>query len=210
MDNKKIAKEIMRIVESLTAMSTYNFPDIPKFRFIIHSKDLSESEHVHVIPPKGKDKEAKIWLFPVKAEWNYGFSEVELNEVLEAVAKKRNWLARKFRQLRRQARNQNKKAEKQISLENSLDDFKEMLEQSLVPSEIMKSYDGFWYFRFDEVNGLEPLIELEELDGNFTLLFQILDNDFKKRGWMKRYHFRNNHELEGIEDEIHGYLDELE
>lgn len=36
----------------------------------------------------------------------------------------------------------------------ALDDIANMLEDSLAPSNIIKSYDGFWYFRFDRVNGL--------------------------------------------------------
>lgn len=60
----------------------------------------------------------------------------------------------------------------------ALDDVANMLEDSLVPSNIIKSYDGFWYFRFDRANGLEPVIELEELKDKFTVLFQVVDKKF--------------------------------
>lgn len=210
MNGNEIAREILKIAKSMVAMSTYTFREIPKFCFVIHSSDLSEPEHVHVLPPKGKDKEAKIWLFPVKVEWNKGFSDTELNEALEAVKMKRNWLARKFRQLKKEAMKPIRNARQEAETLESLDDFERVLEHSLVPSETMKSQDGFWYFRFDEVDGLEPLIELEELNGGYTLLFQVLDQEFKNRGWMKRFNFRDEQELMKIEEELHGHLDELE
>lgn len=84
----------------------------------------------------------------------------------------------------------------------ALDDIANMLEDSLAPSNIIKSYDGFWYFRFDRVNGLEPVIELEELKDKFTILFQIVDKNFKNRGWMKRFYFSNRQELLTIEAKI--------
>ena len=208
MDKNKIAKELLRIARMVVAMPTYTFSDISKFCFVIHSNDISEPEHVHVLPRRGNDKEAKVWLFPVKSEWNRGFSEPELNEVLEAVKMKRNYLARKFRQLRKKARHPNRHA-RVCQFPDTLDGFEKMLEDSLVPSEVMKSHDDFWYFRFDEVDGLEPLIELEELEDGYTLLFQVLDNDFKNRGWMKRYDFQDIQGFRKIEEKLHEYLDEL-
>lgn len=92
----------------------------------------------------------------------------------------------------------------------TLDEIANMLEDSLVPSNTIKSYDGFWYFRFDRVNGLEPVIELEELEDKFTILFQIVDKDFKNRGWMKRFYFGNRQELLTIEAKIQDYLDKIE
>ena len=89
----------------------------------------------------------------------------------------------------------------------ALDDIANMLEDSLVPSNTIKSYDGFWYFRFDRV---EPVIELEELKDKFTILFQIVDKDFKNRGWMKRFYFSNRQELLAIEAKIKDYLDKIE
>lgn len=84
----------------------------------------------------------------------------------------------------------------------ALDEIANMLEDSLAPSNTIKSYDGFWYFRFDRVNGLEPVIELEELKDKFTILFQIVDKDFKNRRWMKRFYFSNKQELLTIEEKI--------
>ena len=66
------------------------------------------------------------------------------------------------------------------------------------------------YFRFDRVNGLEPVIELEELKDKFTILFQIVDKDFKNRGWMKRFYFSNRQELLTIEEKIQDYLGKIE
>ena len=66
------------------------------------------------------------------------------------------------------------------------------------------------YFRFDRVNGLEPVIELEELKDKFTILFQIVDKDFKNRGWMKRFYFSNRQELLAIEAKIKDYLGKIE
>lgn len=92
----------------------------------------------------------------------------------------------------------------------TLDDIANMLEDSLVPSNIIKSYDGFWYFRFDKANGLEPVIELEELKDKFTILFQVVDKHFKNRGWMKRFYFSNKQEMLTIEEKIQDYLDKIE
>ena len=92
----------------------------------------------------------------------------------------------------------------------ALDDIANMLEESLAPSNIIKSYDGFWYFRFDKVNGLEPVIELEELKDKSTILFQIVDKNFKNRGWMKRFYFSNRQELLAIEAKIKDYLGKIE
>ena len=66
------------------------------------------------------------------------------------------------------------------------------------------------YFRFDRVNGLEPVIELEELKDKFTILFQIVDKNFKNRGWMKRFYFSNRQELLTIEEKIQDYLGKIE
>lgn len=203
-------KKITVIAKNIIAMPTYDFPEFPKFSFVIHTKDLSEPEHVHVFPANGNEKEAKIWLFPVKVEWNRGFSNTELNEAVDAVKKKKNFLARKFRQLKKKAMNPNRTAMATMTSTYTLDEIANMLEDSLVPSNIIKSYDGFWYFRFDKVNGLEPVIELEELKDKFTILFQIVDKNFKNRGWMKRFYFSNRQEMLTIEEKIQDYLDKIE
>lgn len=92
----------------------------------------------------------------------------------------------------------------------ALDDVANMLKDSFVTSNIIKSYDWFWYFRFNKVNGLEPAIELEELKDKFTILFQIVDKDFKNRGWMKRFYFSNRQELLTIEEKIQDFLGKIE
>ena len=108
------------------------------------------------------------------------------------------------------AMNPNRTAMTTMTSAYTLDDIANMLEESLAPSNIIKSYDGFWYFRFDRVNGLEPVIELEELKDKFTILFQIVDKDFKNRGWMKRFYFSNRQELLAIEAKIQDYLGKIE
>ena len=108
------------------------------------------------------------------------------------------------------AMNPNRTAMTTMTSAYTLDDIANMLEESLAPSNIIKSYDGFWYFRFDRVNGLEPVIELEELKDKFTILFQIVDKDFKNRGWMKRFYFSNRQELLTIEEKIKDYLGKIE
>ena len=108
------------------------------------------------------------------------------------------------------AMNPNRTAITTMTSAYTLDDIANMLEESLAPSNIIKSYDGFWYFRFDRVNGLEPVIELEELKDKFTILFQIVDKDFKNRGWMKRFYFSNRQELLTIEAKIQDYLGKIE
>ena len=108
------------------------------------------------------------------------------------------------------AMNPNRNAMATMTSTYTLDEIANMLEDSLVPSNIIKSYDGFWYFRFDRVNGLEPVIELEELKDKFTILFQIVDKDFKNRGWMKRFYFGNIQELLTIEAKIQDYLGKIE
>ena len=106
--------------------------------------------------------------------------------------------------------NPNRTAMATMASTYTLDEIANMLEDSLGPSNIIKSYDGFWYFRFDKVNGLEPVIELEESTDKFTILFQIVDKDFKNRGWMKRFYFSNRQELLTIEEKIQGYLGKIE
>ena len=108
------------------------------------------------------------------------------------------------------AMNPNRTAMTTMTSAYTLDDIANMLEESLAPSNIIKSYDGFWYFRFDRVNGLEPVIELEELKDKFTILFQVVDKDFKNRGWMKRFYFSNRQELLAIEAKIKDYLGKIE
>jgi hypothetical protein len=51
-----------------------------KCRF--YSSDLNEPPHVHVI--RG-EKRAKVWLHPVKAEYNHGYNHPGLNKVLRLV-----------------------------------------------------------------------------------------------------------------------------
>ena len=123
---------------------------------------------------------------------------------------KKNFLARNFLSIEEKAMNPNRTAMTTMTSAYTLDDIANMLEESLAPSNIIKSYDGFWYFRFDRVNGLEPVIELEELKDKFTILFQIVDKDFKNRGWMKRFYFSNRQELLAIEAKIKDYLGKIE
>ena len=51
-----------------------------KFRF--YSSDRNEPPHVHVI--RG-EKVAKIWLSPVELEYNYGYNQREINDILQLV-----------------------------------------------------------------------------------------------------------------------------
>lgn len=117
---------------------------------------------------------------------------------------------KKFLSIEEKAMNPNRTAMATMASAYTLDEIANMLEDSLVPSNTIKSYDGFWYFRFDRVNGLEPVIELEELKDKFTILFQIVDKDFKNRGWMKRFYFSNRQELLAIEEKIKDYLGKIE
>ena len=123
---------------------------------------------------------------------------------------KEEFSCKKFLSIEEKAMNPNGTAMATITSAYALDDIANMLEDSLAPSNIIKSYDGFWYFRFDRVNGLEPVIELEELKDKFTILFQIVDKDFKNRGWMKRFYFSNRQELLTIEEKIKDYLGKIE
>lgn len=123
---------------------------------------------------------------------------------------KEEFSCKKFLSIEEKAMNPNETAMVAMTSAYTLDDIANMLEDSLVPSNTIKSYDGFWYFRFDRVNGLEPVIELEELEDKFTILFQIVDKDFKNRGWMKRFYFGNIQELLTIEAKIQDYLGKIE
>ena len=49
-----------------------------KFRF--YSSDVNEPPHVHIIHD---DNEAKIWLEPIRTEYNRGYNRAELNRVLK-------------------------------------------------------------------------------------------------------------------------------
>ena len=49
-----------------------------KFRF--YSSDRNEPPHVHVI--RG-EKVAKIWLSPVELEYNHGYNQREINDILQ-------------------------------------------------------------------------------------------------------------------------------
>ena len=52
------------------------------YRFSFYSYDLGEPIHVHVT----KDgREAKIWLSPARLEWNDGFRQHELRDILKIV-----------------------------------------------------------------------------------------------------------------------------
>ena len=51
-----------------------------KFRF--YSSDRNEPPHVHVI--RG-EKVAKIWLSPVELEYNHGYNQREINDILQLV-----------------------------------------------------------------------------------------------------------------------------
>lgn len=123
---------------------------------------------------------------------------------------KEEFSCKKFLSIEEKAMNPNRTAMATMASAYTLDEIANMLEDSLVPSNTIKSYDGFWYFRFDRVNGLEPVIELEELEDKFTILFQIVDKDFKNRGWMKRFYFGNIQELLTIEAKIQDYLGKIE
>ena len=123
---------------------------------------------------------------------------------------KEEFSCKKFLSIEEKAMNPNRTAMAAMTSAYTLDDIANMLEDSLAPSNIIKSYDGFWYFRFDRVNGLEPVIELEELKDKFTVLFQIVDKDFKNRGLMKRFYFNNRQELLTIEAKVQDYLGKIE
>jgi hypothetical protein len=49
-----------------------------KFRF--YSSDIAEPPHVHVLHAENV---AKIWLSPVRVEYNYGYKRNELNRILK-------------------------------------------------------------------------------------------------------------------------------
>jgi len=52
---------------------------IEGYRFGFFSLDRGEPPHVHAF--RG-DNEAKIWLEPIRLEWNYGYHQRELNRIL--------------------------------------------------------------------------------------------------------------------------------
>ncbi len=49
-----------------------------KFRF--YSSDRFEPPHMHIIKA---EKEAKIWLKPIRCEYNHGYNSHELNQILK-------------------------------------------------------------------------------------------------------------------------------
>jgi hypothetical protein len=52
------------------------------YRFSFYSYDLGEPIHVHVTKA---GREAKIWLSPIRLEWNDGFRQHELRDILKIV-----------------------------------------------------------------------------------------------------------------------------
>jgi hypothetical protein len=52
------------------------------YRFSFYSYDLGEPMHVHVTKA---GREAKIWLSPIRLEWNDGFRQHELRDILKIV-----------------------------------------------------------------------------------------------------------------------------
>ena len=54
------------------------------YRLFFFSSDRNEPVHVHV---KRDRKLAKFWLAPVRMAYNYGFSEAELNRIVDIIRK---------------------------------------------------------------------------------------------------------------------------
>ena len=52
------------------------------YRFFFFSSDRGEPPHIH---PARDDKLVKFWLSPVRAAYNYGFTENELNRIANIV-----------------------------------------------------------------------------------------------------------------------------
>ena len=59
------------------------------YRFSFYSYDLGEPIHVHVTKA---GCEAKVWLNPLGLEWNRGFREPEVREILDLVIANRGVL----------------------------------------------------------------------------------------------------------------------
>lgn len=58
-----------------------------KFRF--YSSDIYEPPHIHVMQG---EKEAKVWLQPVKLEYNRGYNRSEISYILKLTNKNRDKL----------------------------------------------------------------------------------------------------------------------
>ena len=56
------------------------------YRFFFFSSDRDEPLHVHV---SRDQKTAKIWLEPIRLEYNRGFAQNELNRIMALVAEHR-------------------------------------------------------------------------------------------------------------------------
>lgn len=52
---------------------------IERYKFRFYSSDVGEPPHMHVLDG---DNEAKIWLQPVRVEYNRGYNSAELNYIL--------------------------------------------------------------------------------------------------------------------------------
>ncbi len=63
------------------------FIDGYKFRF--YSSDLNEPPHMHVIRD---NRVAKIWLWPIAVEYNYGYNRSTLNRILKLTRKNQDRL----------------------------------------------------------------------------------------------------------------------
>lgn len=64
---------------------------IGPYRFFFYSNDAHEPAHVHVERERFR---AKLWLDPVRLEWNRGFSRHEIGQVRRQVEENREELMR--------------------------------------------------------------------------------------------------------------------
>ena len=67
--------------------------NIAGYKFRFYSSDITEPPHVHVI--RGNNV-AKIWLLPVRVEYNYGYNRPELNLVVKLTTQHRVQLLEKW------------------------------------------------------------------------------------------------------------------
>ncbi|HEX3049129.1 MAG TPA: DUF4160 domain-containing protein [Aggregatilineaceae bacterium] len=56
------------------------------YHFFFYDTEANEAPHIHVGSPAGQ---AKFWLDPVELEWNNGFTEAHLNDILNIVTAQR-------------------------------------------------------------------------------------------------------------------------
>ena len=52
------------------------------YRFAFYVSDWNEPPHLHVFRDRSN---AKVWLDPVRLQWNRGFSDVEINRIVRII-----------------------------------------------------------------------------------------------------------------------------